>query len=331
MHSAKLPRRLKKPTKSQRKPINKPTKRTISTRPIRSISPSARPHLARPTTTQPKSTTLIPRFITFSTTVHTPEVFHEDEDLNDGETRVPFSIKDAIKIKGAIIDALKSDTSVRQSLTNIGAGAFDSMLKQTEIDNLVGFVTLHVIQHLARNGDISLPDIGAGTVAAQNFNTLYSVLQFQDGSGKLKQLSDEQWCAVMELTFGTDPVITQNVSISDKAAIKIASEYRSRVQSKAFYQEVQEKLMQYPIDPSATPKQLELTMKLRQMELSQILSPILEGIYSQYQFDGAEGFCLMKKAMEVHSSHGEIVEILNDAQRAITEASGLDPFDILEN
>jgi len=264
-------------------------------------------------------------------TVQVPEVFVGEEDADDGEARLPFSVTDAIKIKEALIDGIKGSDSIKESLSHLGTAHINSMLKQTQIENLVGQATLEVIQQLARAGEISLPDIGSGTIAAQNFNTLYSLLQLQDNTGKLKELSDEQWCIIMEMTFGTDQVVTRNVSISDKAAIKIATDYRNAVSTKKFKDEISERMMEQPLPPGGNPIQLKLAHELRQMEISNIVAPILEGIYGKYQFDGHEGFCLMKKAMEQHISNGDVVSILNEAQRHIIEASGLDQHVILEN
>ena len=90
-------------------------------------------------------------------------------------------------------------------------------------------------------------------------------------------------------------------------------------------------MAKYPVPPGGNPMQLKMIHELRQMEVSNVVSPILEGIYSNFQFDGDEGFCLMKKAMEEHITDGTIVPILNEAQRYIVEASGLDQSAILEN
>lgn len=255
-----------------------------------------------------------------------------EEDPDDGQERLPFTVKDALLIKNTLIDSLREDENVKASLGHLGTANINAMLKQTQIENLVGSGTLSVIQCLATDGVITLPDIGVGTIAAQNFNTLYQLLQLQDETGVLKQKQDELWCVLMELTFGTDHVITQNVKISDQAAIKIATKYLEAVSNESFYKEVEERMTKYPIPAGgANPLTMKLAHEMRQMELTNIVSPILENIYSKYQYDGAEGYCLMKKAMEEHIANPEVVTLLNKAQQHIIDASGLDQHAILEN
>eukprot|EP00461_Guttulinopsis_vulgaris_P004206 UN04207 len=87
------------------------------------------------------------------------------EDPNDGQERLPFTVRDALLIKDTLIESIRDDENVKASLKHLGTAHINAMLKDTQIQNLLGSGTLSVIQHLAREGEIKLPDIGTGTLA----------------------------------------------------------------------------------------------------------------------------------------------------------------------
>lgn len=264
---------------------------------------------------------------------------HDNEQSEDGdeapadnqsEQQTAFTIRDALLIKQTTTNVIRENEEIISSLKGLASAPLNSMLKLTQLENIIGGVTLEVIQELARVGEIHLPDIGMGTIAAQNFNTLFQMLIIQNPQHGLKQAQLEQWEAIFEIAYGVEPDVTHGVRISYASALSISQEYYNAVNTDGFKKAAHELVLKHPLPENPSPMQIRLAYQLRQMDVSELIAPILQSIYAKYDYHGDEGFALMKVALEEHIAEPEIVTLLSRTQRLIYQGIDLDSDTLIE-